>query len=212
MKYAFIVLIAIYLVTYGCSTDESEKAGSSHEPTATAALENPPQGEMAAEPADQHEPAPATEVQQHQTAAAEPAADAQEADSEQVVMPCGRTMAKGAIPENAPCLETEDQGMINTPDDQELSVAMQRMVETTNGVIVASRQLVTATYLMLNASEEAAEEADEQAAEQSAVDQEAEVAPEQEVVETMQQFISAAREVIDATNQAIYSVLQEKQQ
>ncbi len=67
---------------------------SSHEPTATAALENPPQSEMAAEPADQHEPAPPTDAQQHQTAAAEPVADAQEAESEQVVMPCGRTMAK----------------------------------------------------------------------------------------------------------------------
>jgi ADP-ribosylglycohydrolase len=69
---------------------------------------------------------------------------------------------------------------------------------------------------MLNASQEEAGEAvepgEEQAAEQSAVDQEAEAAPEQEVVETMQQFISAAREVIDATNRAIYSVLEEKQQ
>jgi hypothetical protein len=262
MKYAFIVLIAIYLVTYGCSTDESEKTTSSHEPTATAVLENPPQSEMTAAPADQHEPAPATEAEQHQTAAAEPVADAQEAeseqvvmpcgktmakadaagnapcpgmqkqvvsdpeaaDSEQVVMPCGRTMAKADIPENAPCLGMVEQDVTIPGSDEELSVAMQRMVETTNGVIIATRQLVTATYLMLNASQEAAGEAveegeeihqgetDEQAAEQSAVAEEAEAAPEQEVVETMQQFISAAREVIDATNRAIYSVLEEKQQ
>lgn len=199
MKYAFIVLIAIYLVTYGCSPDKSEKTPSSHEPTATAALENPPQSEMTAAPADQHEQAPPTAEQQHQAAAAEPAPDAQAAESEQVVMPCGRTMAKGDVPDNAPCLEMQEQDILIIPDnDEELSVAMQRMVETTNNVIVATRQLTTATYEMLNAEE--------------AADQGAEAAPEQEVVETMQQFIAAAREVIDATNQAIYSVLEEKQQ
>ena len=119
----------------------------------------------------------------------------------------------------------QEQNTLNmTETDPELSAAMQKMVETTNGVIVATRQLVTATYAMLNAGKGVAEQMIEpgkegheektagQPVEQSAPDQESEAPPEKEVVESMQQFISSAREVIDATNRAIYSVLEKKQQ
>ena len=233
MKYAFIVLIAIYLVTYGCSPDESEKAPASHETTAPAVLEKSPQSEKTAAPAhqqepatdqhepaavqpepakDQHEPAaiqqePAQPAHEHQKAA-EQAPATQAAEAEQVVMPCGRTMAKADVPENAPCLQMQEQNVLNVPDNgQELSAAMQKMVETSNSVMMATRQLVAATHEMLSAGKGGEAKQD---TEQPAAGPEPGVTPEKEVVETMQQFISAAREVIDATNRAIYSVVEEK--
>ena len=67
MKYALIALIAIYLVTYGCSPDDSEKATDSHEQAAPVTLEIPQQGEEVAPPTDLHESAPA-HAEQKQTA------------------------------------------------------------------------------------------------------------------------------------------------
>ena len=142
MKYAFIALIAIYLVVYGCSPDSSEKATDSHDKAAPVSLEKPSEAEMVAAPAhDEHqfpaksletpvvveepaavtelteqpaeavavEPAEATQavVEEQQEAPAveqrvivetEPASKeeqpAEVADSEMVVMPCGKKMAR----------------------------------------------------------------------------------------------------------------------
>ncbi len=62
MKYAFIILIALYLVIYGCIPDNSEKATDSHKKTAPAAVENPQKLEMVAVPEHQQQSAETTET------------------------------------------------------------------------------------------------------------------------------------------------------
>jgi hypothetical protein len=191
MKYAFIALIAIYLVTYGCSSDNSEKATDSHETTATTSHEAQ-ESEMAAAPADLDEPAvpahdehqfpaknletpvaveepaavtelteqpaeavavePAEEtpaVEQRVVAETDPATKeaqpAEVADSEMVVMPCGRTMARADIPENAPCLGQQPQAKLETAAEPDLEAAILKLAETTNDMIQATNQLIDAT-------------------------------------------------------------------
>lgn len=209
MKYAFIVLIALYLVTYGCSSDDSEKATDSH--TAPATLEKPQEAEMVAAPAEVHdsaEPAldehqfPAKNLEQAvvveelteetevteqpaEVAAVEPDEAAQPVvekqqeapvveqrvivetqpasqeeqpaevvDSEMVVMPCGRKMAKSDIPENAPCLkpqqEAKQEAAATEPD---LEAAILKLAETTNAMIQATNQLIEATNRAIYAVE-----------------------------------------------------------
>ncbi|MCP4343331.1 MAG: hypothetical protein GY799_31755 [Desulfobulbaceae bacterium] len=203
MKYAFIALIAIYLVTYGCSPDSSEKATDSHDKTAPVTLEKPHEAEMATAPADLHEsaapahdehqfpaknidkavvveePAVVTELTEHpaEAVAVEPAEAPQPvveeqqeslvvaqrvivetqpaskeeqptevADSEMVVMPCGRTMARADIPENAPCLkqpqQTKQETAVTEPD---LEAAILKLAEKTSEMIQATNQLIEAT-------------------------------------------------------------------
>ena len=224
MKYAFIALIAIYLVVYGCSPDSSEKATDSHETTAPATLEKPHQAaEVAAVPADPHEPdaaahaeqqtadavkdavveepaaaaevveepaaaaevaekpAAAAEVVEEPAAAAEvveePAVAAETAEQAQpvvekqqpaevakpqlVVMPCGRTMARADVPKNAPCLKLPAQTAAVADTKQDINAALQRMLETTNDMVLATQQLVIATQQMLNASKEIIETPEE---------------------------------------------------
>ncbi|NOR24931.1 MAG: hypothetical protein GQ542_11170 [Desulforhopalus sp.] len=226
MKYAFIALIAIYLVVYGCSPDSSEKATDNHETTAPATLEKPHQAaEVAAVPADPHEPDAAAHAEQQtadavkdavveepaaaaevveepavaaggveepavaagvveepavaaevveqpvEVVAAETAEQAQPVVEKQqpaevakpqlVVMPCGRTMARADIPENAPCLKLPAQTAAVADTKQDLNAAMQRMLETTNDMVLATQQLVIATQQMLNASKEIIETPEE---------------------------------------------------
>ena len=197
MKYAFIALIAIYLVVYGCSPDSSEKATDNHDKAAPVSLEKPHEAEMVAAPAhDEHqfpaksletpvvveEPAAVTELTEHpaEAVAVEPAEapqavveeqqeapaveqrvivetepaskeeqPAEVADSEMVVMPCGKTMARADIPENAPCLnqqqaqqETQQEATATEPD---LEAAILKLAEKTNEMIQATNQLIDAT-------------------------------------------------------------------
>lgn len=60
MKYAFIALIAIYLVIYGCSPDDSDKATDSHEQKVLTAVENSQKSVETVAPVIEHEPANAT--------------------------------------------------------------------------------------------------------------------------------------------------------
>lgn len=209
MKYAFIVLIALYLVIYGCSPDDSEKATDSH--TAPATVEKPQEAEMVAAPAEVHdsaEPAldehqfPAKKLEQavvveelpvetevtEQPAevaavepdeAAEPVVEKQQeapvveqemkvetqpaskeeqpaevVDSEMVVLPCGRTMAKSDIPENAPCLKPQQEAKQEaTATEPDLEAAILKLAETTNAMIQATNQLIEATNRAINAVE-----------------------------------------------------------
>jgi len=73
MKYAFIALVVLYLITYGCSPDNSEKATESHEQTAPAAVEHAPQSEMVAAPEQMEETVAPTSAEQHAAAPTEPA-------------------------------------------------------------------------------------------------------------------------------------------
>lgn len=74
MKYAFIALVVLYLITYGCSPDNSEKATESHEQTVPAAVEHAPQSEMVAATEQQQETVAPVPAEQHATAPAEHAA------------------------------------------------------------------------------------------------------------------------------------------
>jgi hypothetical protein len=166
MKYAFIALVVIYLISYGCSPDKSEKTTDSHEQTTQTTVVPHENSGNDAIPVTEHEPAATSEQQaeavvveteQAQPVVEEPQVAAVEeqpvTESEQVVMPCGRVMARGEIPENAPCLTMQPQITEDVAENgQDLAIAMQKMVETTNNMVLATRQLIIATQEVLNAS------------------------------------------------------------
>lgn len=184
MKYAFIVLVVLYLITYGCSPDSPEKATESHEQTAPAAVEQAPQSEMVAIP-EQHAAAPT----EHAAAveATQPPAEVIELPAEvvdktdpilnfkaveqtpgepaieakQVIMPCGKMMALEDITENTPCLKPHwkapQDATEPTQKTKDLATALQRMIDTTNDMVLATKQLVDATQQLLNAGKETQE-------------------------------------------------------
>lgn len=89
MKYAVIILVALYLVIYGCSPDKTEKATESHEQTVTTAKELTPVKEPVTaqeEHQEQHQAAeaaqPTEEVEHTVTVVAEQAAEAVEHTAE----------------------------------------------------------------------------------------------------------------------------------
>jgi hypothetical protein len=172
-----------------------------------------------------------TEQSHPAEAAQQPAAAA---ESEQVVMPCGRVMARADIPENAPCLKMRPQALPESADSadsapmadqsQELTAALQKMVETTHELMLVTRQLVIATQKMLDAGKEVADQVTGTSKEtidapeaQPPVEQPVEgrqpgASLEKDVVETMQEVASAAREVIETTGNALSTSLEAKQQ
>lgn len=185
MKYAFIALIALYLIVYGCSPDTTEKAKESHETAVETSVEKSHDGEKAAvavehqkpaatehheakdvahktdQPAQQNIEAPAVIMQQPVVIEQKPA---QPAEPEQVVLPCGKTMSQADLAENPPpCLKMHTptlqlQDAAATGTEQELQAALQKMVKTTNEMVLATRQLVIATQEILNASKKTAEQ------------------------------------------------------
>jgi hypothetical protein len=208
MKYALIVLIVIYLITYGCSPSNNEKATDSHEQTVPAPVEQLPEREMVAVPGDHHEPANAAEqdVVSDETVAVPPELTP-ELTPEQVQQPA------------------DIAGPPKVDNNQELAVALQRMVETTNNMVLATRQLVITAQTMLDASKEVAEEvidtgekiieAQEEAQpvyQSTETPQGFEATSEEDVIETLQAVITAANEVIEATNKALSKSLEAKQQ
>lgn len=76
-----------------------------------------------------------------------------DADKEMITMPCGRVMAQKDIPAGAPCIGYKRQAAAAGSED--LSAAMQKMVEATNNMVQVTRQMVIATQEMLNASKAA---------------------------------------------------------
>jgi hypothetical protein len=165
MKYAFIALVVLYLITYGCSPDNSEKATESHEQSTSAAVEHAPQGEMAA-PAEQHaaapaEPATVVEATQQPAEVVKQVQGEPVIEAEQVIMPCGKMMALSDIPENAPCLKPHWKAPRATTEPTEetkdLAAALQRMIDTTNDMVLATKQLVDATQELLKSSKETQE-------------------------------------------------------
>lgn len=221
MKYAYIAIIVIYLITYGCSPDKVEEKAASHGDAPPATVETPHQEEKTPAAVHQQEPVEQAHVEQKATAemkheapadtekhaaaieepvteeiapenqwetiaksagvtvaalmkadsktadtktveqpiAEKPVVEKQEAvktaGSEQVVMPCGKMMAKKDIPAGAPCATMQKPA---SADSQDLTVAMQKIVEATNDMVMVTRQLVIATQAMLDASKEAAVE------------------------------------------------------
>lgn len=179
MKYAFIALVVFYLITYGCSPDNSEKATESHEQTAPAAVEHAPQSEKVAVP-EQHAAAPAehaagVEATQQPAEVVEPPAEVIQQPAEvveqapgeptieakQVIMPCGKMMALADITENTPCLKPHWKAPLDatepTQKTKDLAAALQRMIDTTNDMVLATKQLVDATQELLNSGKETQE-------------------------------------------------------
>jgi hypothetical protein len=202
MKYAYIAMIAFYLVTLTITPDKAEKAAEGHGTAPEAAIETPHQEDTAPaiaaahqqEPAEQaHAEQPKAADTEHQAAVAEePAAEegasagqweaiaksagvtvaalmeadsqpteempaeqpkaAEAASSEKVQMPCGHMMARKDIPPGAPCGKMMPKG---AEGEQDLSAAMQKIVDATNEMVMVTRQLVFATQEMLNASRQA---------------------------------------------------------
>ncbi len=179
MKYAFIVMIALYLIIYGCSPDKSEKAKESHEQTVQTTADDAHTGENAAGAIAQVHEKPAAVGQD---SAAQPESANIEApvvimeqpvvieqkpgpvaESEQVVLPCGKTMTQADIAANAPpCMQMHHPETIDTVaatgTQQELEAALQKMVQTTNEMVLATRKLVIAAQAILNADKKAAGE------------------------------------------------------
>ncbi|MGW8195156.1 MAG: hypothetical protein ACWGOX_12920 [Desulforhopalus sp.] len=77
------------------------------------------------------------------------------AGEEMITMPCGQVMAKKDIPAGAPCLGYKQP--VAVPGDDDLSAAMQKMVEATNNMVQVTRQMVIATQEMLEATKQATE-------------------------------------------------------
>jgi hypothetical protein len=183
MKYAFIALVAIYLIIYGCSPDSSEKTKESHEQTTQTTVKNAHDSEKAAVAVeDQQKPAvPALKEQAEVVKTTEQPAEAaketdpilsfkvveqapseQAAEPQQLILPCGRVITQTDNPENAPpCLKMQTPELQDTAaaagTEQELAAALQKMVKTTNDMVLATRQLVIATQEILNASKKAEE-------------------------------------------------------
>ena len=169
MKYAFIALIAIYLIIYGCSPDSSEKAKESHKKSAVVVEHQQPAAvvqhndkTVVPEKAEQAQPnieAPMVIMKQPVVTEQKPA---KKTESEQVVMPCGRVIPRSDMADNAPpCLKMQTPETLDTAaiagTEQELTAALQKMVQTTNEMVLATKQLVIATQEILKASSKAAE-------------------------------------------------------
>ncbi len=231
MKYAFIVLIALYLIIYGCSPDNSEKATDSHEKSAPAVKHQPPEGGiMVVVPDDQgkHEQIPEQSVTEETNKVpaeqAQPLNEEQQpaevAESPRVVMPCGRIVNQADIPQDAPCYPQSGNMQASADKSKDLTAAMQKMVKTTNDMVFMTRQLVAATQDMLSASKGVAEEVidtgkaimEARQENQPADGGEVQAASEKELLNTMQKLISAAQEVIDTANTALSTRLEETQQ
>ncbi len=176
MKYAFIALIALYLIIYGCSPDSSEKAKKTHEPAAQTAVKDSHESKKAVAAIEHQQPEQAVQqeakkVQPNIEAPAvimeQPVVIEQKAapvtEPEQVVLPCGRAMNRADIAANAPpCLKMHTPETIDTAaaagTEQELEAALQKIVQTTNDMVLATRQLVIATQEVLKASKKPAGE------------------------------------------------------
>ena len=132
MKYAFIVLIALYLIIYGCSPDETKKVKESPEHTEQTTVQPAPNDETGAGAIAQVQKKPAAVVQAPAAVVQTPAPVVQDpavqqesanieapavimqqpvvieqkpapvAEAEQVVLPCGRTMTQADMAANTP--------------------------------------------------------------------------------------------------------------
>ncbi len=137
MKYAFIVLVACYLLVWGCGPDNSKKADEQKSQVTQSKVEKTPAPKPLAEkPAVaaatkvQEQPAPSAEpvatppvtvpTTQDQPAemgkapvpcdmaAKHPPQTVPETEEEQlVVLPCGKVVSKDQFPTDAPCLQAK---------------------------------------------------------------------------------------------------------
>ncbi|MFT5699768.1 MAG: hypothetical protein ACI8ZB_002634 [Desulforhopalus sp.] len=300
MKYALIVMLAVYLVTFGCNPKSEEEQSTPQEkaehasvekaPVTPAAPENvhvttetpapAPPAELALEtkatvqitpqasPANNWNTtpqeatiAPPTEVvvtappkaeeevanqwkaiaqsaaitvlalmnddtaQKAPKAELEKPAPAEEkavtaetaiAEETATVLPCGKKMVQNSSASLPPCMKhgaLVAQQPAAPVAEEELSEAMQKMVNATNDMVEVTRQLVMATQQMLTASRDVAVEfidtgkeaiENSKPAIQNAI-------TEEEMIETVREVVSATKEAYEATAEALSKALEDKE-
>jgi len=172
MKYAVIAMVAIYLVTFGCSPEEKEV---SHDKPVQTSVEATPHGEQKAELVVEGkenvttphafttaEPAAAKEAHGEKPAVVEAQAEAPKEAKPQVAAQKASAPCKTAA---APCIREGEQAypcssgqpVAAAPDSK--NAALENMIKATNAQVIATRQLVFATEQMISVSQLAEEKA-----------------------------------------------------
>ena len=141
---------------------------------------------------------------------------------ELIMMPCGRVFVRQYMPVDDPDLEmlqqTETPGQVDVrpqvieESEEDLSTAVQKMVEATNDMVLVTKQLVTATQEMLRATKgtiiEAAKTNKENIPTAAAGSKKQTGLDEREVVNAMQDAVIATQKAIEAMNQAAPKALE----
>ncbi|GEM_PF-1788891 len=103
MKYAFIALIACYLLVYGCGPDNSKKTEVKKEQAVHSTVEKPTQPTQATQPQETAKQPVAAAVDATPQPIQQGAIELTQPDEENiVVMPCGCMFIKHPMPANAP--------------------------------------------------------------------------------------------------------------
>ncbi len=143
---------------------------------------------------------------------------------ELVMMPCGRVVVRQSIPDDDPDLEmmqqTETPGQVDVrpqiieESEEDLSTAVEKMVEATNDMVLVTKQLVTATQEMLRATKgtitEAAKTNRENPPAAAVGSQKQTAVGEREVINAMQGAVIATQKAIEVMNQAAPKALDPK--
>jgi hypothetical protein len=173
MKYAFIVLIALYLIVYGCSSDETKTEPATHEKMEHSSAKQPQQPAQAApEQAVEAPPAETAAVQRVEPQTAPPVVEEQPTEAENVisgqeqplaqgveeqaemqvnpedtvVMPCGRVFLKKDIPCDMPCPAFRQQ---EEPIAREESQPQEAPAASEDELTAAMHKMVEATNDMV---------------------------------------------------------------
>lgn len=192
MKYAFIALIAIYLVTYGCSPDSSEKATDSHDKTAPVTLEKPHEAEMVAAPADLHE-------------SAAPAHDEHQFPAKNLETP---VVVEEPVEATQPVVEEQQDALVV---EQQVIVETQPASKEEQPAEVADSEMVVMPCGKKMAQADAPENAPCLKQQQPTQQEPAATEPDLEaailkLAEQTSEMIKATNQLIDATNKAISTV------
>lgn len=142
---------AVHQDEHSEKTATKQQEAVEHQPT--VAEEAPAQQPVKSESAKTEKAGEEVELQ---VVEVQPEAEQSGAGEEMITMPCGQVMAKKDIPAGAPCLGYKQQ--VTVPGDDDLSVAMQKMVEATNNMVQVTQQMVIATQEMLKATKQVAED------------------------------------------------------
>lgn len=138
-----------------------------------------------------------------------------------ILLPCGRVIARPPMPPvdaphppqhiTAPG-QVQAQPQVVEEEKEDLTLAVQRMVETTNDMVLVTRQLVLATQEMLKATKGAAVEQVSQPNRQGAgpATDTKTAGIEQNVVDAMNDAVIASQKAVEAANQAVSKAVEPK--
>jgi len=179
MKYAFIVLIVIYLITYGCSSDEQKPETKSPkkvetitvektQPVAPAIAEEQSAQAPGEQPVVPQQPENFAAVTEPQPAQEQPLADStqqQPMTEEQgtlfvnpenlVVMPCGRVFIREEAPCDMPCMNMPQPGGQMMQEEPAMpQMMMQERVMPQTAPVTPQDELTVAMQKMVEATNE----------------------------------------------------------